>query len=151
MLKEVTATISRLKEQCAFGMKLYKLLSELITICAELCDIPISENSHQNCRSDDDQATPWRTPHILTPSTRENVDTAPASQHSLLTPTQEDVSPVRDTTYPSSWSPGQGSDLSGATRPSIWDDELMRELFNIQPSVEWIDSEYMDSLNSPRS
>jgi hypothetical protein len=144
LLNEVTATISKVKEQCAFGMNLYIMLSELIAMCTQLHDV---------------QPAPSQLPlhgDSLVEASPQAERTAEPASHTSLMPDGQPVSssshpispmPVLDQSTTASAILGQ-QPFSSTTaeaesgHASIWEEDLMSELFNIQPSVQWFDTDY---------
>ncbi len=141
LLNEVTATISKVKEQCAFGMNLYIMLSELVAMCTQLHDVqPAPSQPQQPLHSDSSVEEP-------------PITAGPASQaHSLMpgdapvTSSSQYISPI--STLDQSSIPGQQQPFpppaaeAESGHASIWEEGLMSELFNIQPSVQWFDTDY---------
>lgn len=130
LLKEVTVTISRIQDACTFGSNLYRLLSELVSLCANLHDIQPSELSHnQNIQ---DQSSP---------TSGSLGDGNFSKSFEKQVPTSSPVGDV--TSRPQLQQENQQSDDDRlCERPktaSVWDEGLMWELFNTHPSVEWFD------------
>ncbi|KAJ5599833.1 hypothetical protein N7450_000900 [Penicillium hetheringtonii] len=147
LLEEVTVTISRLKEQCTIGKNLHKLLSELIGLCAELHEMPPDRYPRLICNPDGNQAqvhtVPGRDPL--------GANTDISGQTALPTPGQDDMVPAGVSTFAPGGSNYQENEESARKRVSIWDDGLMTELFNVQPSVEWLDIECVDMIHGFQS
>ncbi|KAJ5749649.1 hypothetical protein N7533_006677 [Penicillium manginii] len=147
LLKEVTVTISRLKEQYIIGMNLHRLLSELIGLCAELHDIPSSGDPR---RSQEGRSSCNRATHIQMLSNggdfETGVDIADQTA-SLPTPGQDEMPPDGLPSLPESQSVCHELGDPATRSASIWDDGLMFELFNLQPSVEWLDIEGVDMIH----
>lgn len=140
-------TISRLKEQCTIGMNLHKLLSELIGLCAELHEMPPDRYPRLACNSDGSQA------QVQAVTGRDPLDTHTdmSGQTALPTPGQDDMVPAGVPTFAPGGSSYPEIEESARKRASIWDDGLMTELFNVQPSVEWLDIECVDMIHGFQS
>lgn len=147
LLEEVTVTISRLKEQCTIGMNLHKLLSELIGLCAELHDMPPDGNTRVVCRSDGNQAQVQAVPGHDPLDTNADI----SGQTALPTPGQDDMIPAGVSTFTPRGPSYQEIEESTRKQTSIWDDGLMSELFNVQPSVEWLDIASVDMIHGFQS
>ncbi|KAL2695008.1 hypothetical protein AAEP93_008373, partial [Penicillium crustosum] len=131
LLKDVTSTISRIKDQCTFGSNLYRLLSELIKLCSNLHDIQPSQPPHNHHVQS--QGSPTGVSSIVG-----KINRTIESEVAMLNFTEGDAN--------SRWHVQQRTQQSdchrsceGPKRSSIWDEGLMRELFNTHPSVEWLD------------
>lgn len=121
-------------------MNLYIMLSELVAMCTQLHDVqPAPSQPQQPLHSDSSVEEP-------------PITAGPASQaHSLMpgdapvTSSSQYISPI--STLDQSSIPGQQPFPPSATEAesghaSIWEEGLMSELFNIQPSVQWFDTDY---------
>lgn len=119
LLKEATATVESIGEDFSFSMNLHKLLSQLIGLCSQL-DLPGR------------------------PASIANNGDGPSNGKALLLPTishamrAEEWQEIQQSQEPMA----SDHDHAGTKRNSIWDDGLLWELFNIQPSVEWFDAGY---------
>ncbi|OJJ08304.1 hypothetical protein ASPVEDRAFT_179566 [Aspergillus versicolor CBS 583.65] len=144
LLNEVTATISKVKEQCAFGMNLYIMLSELIAMCTQLHDVQPAP-SQLTLHGDS----------LVEASPQAERAAEPASHTSLMS----DGQPVSSSSHPISPMPALDQSATASAilgqqpfssttaeaesgHASIWEEDLMSELFNIQPSVQWFDTDY---------
>jgi hypothetical protein len=147
LLEEVTVTISRLKEQYIIGMNLHRLLSELISLCAELHDVPSSGDSH---RAQEGRHSCNRAAHIQIISNGDFETGMGVNRQiaSLPTPGQDEMPSDGLSSLPESHSVRHEFDDSATGSASIWDDGLMFELFNLQPSVEWLDIEGVDMTHN---
>ncbi|KAI2861205.1 transcriptional regulator family: Fungal Specific TF [Aspergillus niger] len=129
LLNEVTVTIANIPDQCTFSTNLQHLLSQLISLCSNLHEVqarlvlPVPDN-HQII---DINITAQPLPNSPRRSGVSETITC-------NTPTDEQAQP-----------PVQAPAVNtahAAKEGSVWDDELLWELFNIQPSVEWFDVDY---------
>lgn len=132
LLREITMTISELKEQCTFGMNLYKLLSELISLCDQLQDNPPVHKPVQ-CDKHSQGHAMELTPDYLPGNIIRGPHGTP-----LHTPSRTPTSLC------------QGDSHFDSGQSSIWDDGLMWDLFNIQPSIGWFDTDCFDFLGVSR-
>ncbi|PLB55534.1 hypothetical protein P170DRAFT_43302 [Aspergillus steynii IBT 23096] len=146
LLKEATATISSIRDQCSFSINLQNLLSHLIGLCSNLHDVHRRQSSFQRSNGNiswmgDIGFSPHSSRRLPADASAGN-DRAEATVHGGQFPT-----PSASTNIPvDGHSPNtvQGSCEPGES--SIWDDGLMSELFNIQPSVDWFGLEHGDVL-----
>lgn len=148
LLEEVTVTISRLKEQYIIGMNLHRLLSELIGLCSELHDLPSGGDPR---RPQEGRSSCNRVAHIHMLSNGGETETGMDVNKltaSLPTPGQDEIPPDGLSTLPESQSVSHGIHGHASGSASIWDDGLMFELFNLQPSVEWLDIEGVDMTHN---
>lgn len=148
----MTVTISRLKEQYIIGMNLHRLLSELIGLCAELHDIPPDGNPRP-IRSQENLSGSSSNQEAQTqilPAGRGDeyvTDIEISRQTALPTPGQDEMASSGLSSFPGGQPGGQVFDDSATRSASIWGDGLMFELFNLQPSVEWLDIEGVDMVH----
>lgn len=146
LLNEVTVTIANIPDQCTFSTNLQHLLSQLISLCSNLHEVqarlvlPVPDN-HQiidiNITAQPLPNSPRRSGVSETITCECGIPRNPPHYIKTTpgnTPTDEQAQPPVQ-------APAVNTALA-AKEGSVWDDELLWELFNIQPSVEWFDVDY---------
>ncbi|OJJ29599.1 hypothetical protein ASPWEDRAFT_305901 [Aspergillus wentii DTO 134E9] len=127
LLKEVTSMISRIKDQCTFGLNLHRLLSELINLCSNLHDRHLSDGSDNNKF------------HVHS-SRYGNISKDFETQASFLTVPVEEGSSAPTLSSPDQQAANYDNYYEQRGNTTIWNEGLMWELYNTQPSVEWLNS-----------
>ncbi|KAL2822814.1 hypothetical protein BDW59DRAFT_149220 [Aspergillus cavernicola] len=122
LLNEATVTISNIQDQCAFSMNIQHLLAQLTDLCSHLDEVKEKQqvSSVPNYRN-------------LGSITQGTLDLPRRMSAPVNTSTDGQILPPVS-------NPATGD--AGAKEASVWDDGLLWELFNIQPSVEWFDVDY---------
>lgn len=128
-------------------MNLHIMLSELIAMCTQLHDV--QPGPPQQLHSDSlVQDPPIRADQTVEPASHAD---SLISDGPPVTSSSQYISPIsaldQSTTTTTNAIPGQQPFPSTAAEvesghASIWEEGLMSELFNIQPSVQWFDSDY---------
>ncbi|KAI2835784.1 hypothetical protein CBS147321_11255 [Aspergillus niger] len=147
LLKEATVTVASIGENFSFSMNLHGLLSQLIKLCSQL-EVPLKQTSTTKFGEDQSNGKVpelLNNPHAVMPEESEK------DQNSRLTTTFGQAAEVDANTDPQmeNLSSSQFSDQDGSRRNSIWDDGLLWDFFNIQPSVEWFDAGYDSLIDGP--
>lgn len=143
LLKGATATVSSIGVHFVSSMNLQKLLSQLLGLCSQL-EVPTRRTS---------KTKNGETPTFSEASSQLKISQAviPEGSHQIQQ-TQEAMRSSQaaemntDTSlHVDRPSLDQSNEHDRLNRNSVWDDGLLWELFNVQPSVEWFDAGY-DSL-----
>ncbi|KAL2857057.1 hypothetical protein BJY01DRAFT_242460 [Aspergillus pseudoustus] len=157
LLKETTLTISNVPDQRTFGSNLQHLLSRLIALCSGLHDlqdrdrqIPSAANGLQSLQSTSEAHSPashFPQGHAATEGINYNsgsVRKLPENDQGTSNNTPIDEQQLQQQPVTNPTVSGDGSDQG--KDGCVWDDELFWELFNIQPSVEWFDVNYYNTM-----
>lgn len=147
LLKDATATISSIPEHFPFSKNLQKLLSQLIALCSHL------ETPWKHTQIDEREKDPGpscKTPQLPLPSPITTSNGAVISELSHMRTTSDtSVTPGTNMSPQVTLASfGQEGAHAEPKRNSIWDDERLWELFSVQPSVEWFDSDYFTNFIS---
>ncbi|KAE8387370.1 hypothetical protein BDV23DRAFT_174727 [Aspergillus alliaceus] len=147
LLTQITAALSRIKEYNPSIFRLHGLFSQFIALCDQLYEAIAQDASQQPVptmgavHSHDTEGPVPRGFSISASAQLQGSSTARA--HSI------DTTQLATSEPQASYSDPEGLGASGEglyQRPSsLWDDGLMWELFNVQPTIEWFDAGYKDS------
>ncbi|KAJ5797940.1 uncharacterized protein N7503_007236 [Penicillium pulvis] len=151
LLRQITANLSRIKERNPFLANLHKFLLQFVSLCAELDVAEVPETS-LSCQLPNEASTSAGTmdhDQVLRPTAELRT---PISDQAERVPAQTAIT----------WG-GKGLETAVHSRPasqphglaiggpalelrldpnSMWDDSLMWDLFNTQPSIEWCDMNF---------
>ena len=130
-LNQIMTALSRIKDKNSFILALYGLLSQFMDLCGQL-EALVESNTTETHATNSVSLSPERL-RSSQPQYEKSVSYGPQSRnfwdmHNLNDGTDGGLS--MDEEYPGGL---------GQLRPSMWDDSLMWELFNTQPSIEWFD------------
>ncbi|KAJ6113425.1 hypothetical protein N7523_006742 [Penicillium sp. IBT 18751x] len=151
LLRRITANLSRIKERNPFIANLHKFLHQFVSLCADLDVVEVSETPLSSELPKEASGPMGTTDHEQGPGPTTELCT-PISNQAERVPTQTAAR----------WR-GQGLETAVHSRPdsqsralaveepvvemqpdniSIWEDGLMWDLFNTQPSIEWCDMSF---------
>lgn len=147
LLMQITTGLSRIKDYNMFIFRLHGLFSQFTDLCSQLHGRLVQKNKSQiapepderilSSTGDDLPPTRQSTQHFPPASTTEEILRDGDENHDY-----SDSNAYRMRPYPTFISEGQNVDIRDSDQqlPSMWDDGLMWELFNTQPSIEWFDT-----------
>ncbi|KAK1149345.1 hypothetical protein N8T08_006568 [Aspergillus melleus] len=130
-LNQIMTALSRIKDKNPFILALYGLLSQFMDLCGQL-EALVESNTTETHATNSVSLSPERLRSSQS-QYEKSISYGPLSRnfwdmHNLNDGTDGGLS--MDEEYPGGL---------GQLRPSMWDDSLMWELFNTQPSIEWFD------------
>ena len=131
-LTQIMTALSRIKDNNSFVSGLHGLLSQLMDLCGQLEAFVGHDNSETN--APDSVPNGSERPRPIQPQNMQPISYGPQSRnfwdmHILGDGTDGGLSLAEEECHGG----------LGQLRPSMWDDSLMWELFNTQPSIEWFD------------
>ncbi|KAH8428052.1 fungal specific transcription factor domain-containing protein [Aspergillus melleus] len=131
-LNQIMTALSRIKDKNSFILALYGLLSQFMDLCGQL-EALVESNTTETHVTKSVSLSPERL-RSSQPQYEDSISYGPQSRnfwdmHDVNDGTDGGLS-MADEEYPGEM---------GQLRPSMWDDNLMWELFNTQPSIEWFD------------
>ncbi|UDD57899.1 hypothetical protein AFCA_005374 [Aspergillus flavus] len=147
LLTQITAALSRIKECNPSIFRLHGLFSQFTALCDQLYETIAQDASQQYQQT---TGTIGSQPTAVTDSNAVNVAVYPQPHESLTARAHSSDSTQLGTSekpvlYSHALDPGSSAEGLSQQTSSMWDDGLMWELFNIQPTVEWFDAGYKDS------
>ncbi|KAE8377709.1 hypothetical protein BDV26DRAFT_292934 [Aspergillus bertholletiae] len=151
LLTQITAALSRIKEYNPSIFRLHGLFSQFTALCDQLYETIAQDASQQ---SEQTMEAIRSHPISVAGSNDQNVSTYPQLHESLTTrahssDSTQPGSSEQQVLYSHALDPGPSAEGLSHQISSMWDDGLMWELFNIQPTVEWFDAGYKDSVTGP--
>ncbi|KAJ1707384.1 hypothetical protein NYO67_10442 [Aspergillus flavus] len=147
LITQITAALSRIKECNPSIFRLHGLFSQFTALCDQLYETIAQDASQQYQQT---TGTIGSQPTAVTDSNAVNVAVYPQPHESLTARAHSSDSTQLGTSekpvlYSHALDPGSSAEGLSQQTSSMWDDGLMWELFNIQPTVEWFDAGYKDS------
>ncbi|KAM0545004.1 hypothetical protein ACHAPJ_011514 [Fusarium lateritium] len=144
LLTSVTGVMSQIKEQCTLSMNLFKLFTQFIQLCGHLNDV-------QSMRRQPDQLQAFQNgkiaPELGHPQSTGLKTSGPEPNPRMPTaPVSILLAPGYQSSEAADASPSQAIDSEGITTGTVWDNERLWQLFNMQPSIESFDLTSFDIL-----
>ena len=142
LLTQITAALSRIKECNPSIFRLHGLFSQFTALCDQLYEAISQDASRQHEQTTE---TIRSQPTAVANSNDVNVSMYPQLHESLTARVHSSDntqlgSSEQQVLYPHTLDPGSSVEGMSSQPSSMWDDGLMWELFNIQPTVEWFDA-----------